>query len=70
VRRHLDPAVVPLLFVRSEKADDRGRTMPYTFLGAVERVDDAGERPISITYRLLDADIPGDLLAESRVAVA
>jgi hypothetical protein len=69
-RRHLDPAVVPLLFVRSVKADDRGRALPYTFLGAVERVDDTGERPISITYRLLDADIPGDLRAESRVAVA
>ena len=69
-RRHLDPAIVPLLFVREADKDERGLGMGYRFLGAVAREDALGERPMSITYRLLDADMPADLLLSSRAAVA
>lgn len=69
-RRHLDPAVVPLLFVREASKDDRGLGVPYRFLGAARRVDDRGERPISVTFELLDGDIPADLLVVARAAVA
>jgi len=69
-RRHLDGKVIPLLFVREQSKDDRGLGVPYRFLGAARRVDDAGERPISITFELLDGDIPADLLMVARAAVA
>ena len=69
-RRHLDGKVTPLLFVREQSKDDRGLGVPYRFLGAARRVDDAGERPISITFELLDAEIPADLLMVARAAVA
>lgn len=69
-RRHLDDAVTPLLFVREQSKDDRSLSVAYRFLGSVKRVDDKGERPISITYRLLDGDIPADLLVSARAAVA
>jgi len=54
--------VTPLRFVREQCKDDRRPGVPYRFLGAARRVDDAGERPISITFELLDGDIPADLL--------
>jgi superfamily II DNA or RNA helicase/HKD family nuclease len=69
-KRHLDPAVVPLLFVREASKDDRGLGVAYRFLGAARRVDDRGERPISITFELLDGEIPADLLVVARAAVA
>ncbi len=62
--------VVPLLFVREASKDDRGLGMPYRFLGSARRVDDRGERPISITFELLDGDIPADLFMVARSAVA
>jgi hypothetical protein len=68
-RRHLDSAIVPLLFVREADKDERGLGVGYRFLGAVERVDARGERPMSITYRLLDADMPADLLLVSRATI-
>lgn len=69
-KRHMDPAVVPLIFVREASKDDRGLGVPYRFLGAARRVDDRGERPISVTYELTDAEIPADLLVVARAAVA
>jgi superfamily II DNA or RNA helicase/HKD family nuclease len=69
-RRHLDPAITPLLFLREAGKDDRGLGVPYRFLGAARRVDDRRERPISITYELTDGEIPADLLVVARAAVA
>jgi superfamily II DNA or RNA helicase len=69
-RRHLGADVMPLIFVREASKDERGLGMPYRFLGAGRRVDDQGERPISVTYELLDGDIPPDLLTVARAAVA
>lgn len=69
-KRHMDPEVTPLLFVREASKDDRGLGVPYRFLGAAKRVDDRGERPISITYELTDGEIPADLLVVARAAVA
>jgi hypothetical protein len=69
-RRHLDERVRPLLFVREVGKDDRDLTVPYRYLGTVARVDDQGERPIRITWRLLDADLPAEVLQQSPSAVA
>lgn len=69
-KRHMDPEVVPMLFVREASKDDRGLGVPYRFLGAARRVDGRGERPISITFELLDGEIPADLLVVARAAVA
>ena len=69
-RRHLNDEVRPLLFVREVNKDERGLGVAYRYLGAVKREDDEGERPIRITWRLLEADLPADLLQRSRVAVA
>ena len=69
-RRHLAPAqhgVTPLLFVR-ERADDRpGVTMGFRYLGPVEPDGDAGERPITIEWRLKYA-MPHAVLEGGRVA--
>ncbi len=69
-RRHLSNTIQPLLFIREVNKDARGLGVAYRYVGAVKRVDDEGERPIRITWELLDADLPGDLLERSRVAVA
>ena len=68
-RRHLNRDVVPLLFVREEEKDDRGLAVPYRFLGPADRVEDRGERPMSIVFRL-DTPMPADLLLRARAAVA
>jgi transcription termination factor Rho len=62
--------VIPLLCVREQSKDDRGLGVPSRFLGASRRVDDGGGRPISITFELLDGEIPADLLMVARAAVA
>lgn len=69
-RRHLSREITPLLFVREVGKDDRGLGVPYHYLGVAERVDDKGERPIQITWRLVEAELPADLLQQSRAAVA
>jgi superfamily II DNA or RNA helicase/HKD family nuclease len=69
-KRHLAEDTVAVLFVREVSKDDRGLGGTYRFLGTAKRVDDRGERPISITYRLLDTEIPADLLAVARAAIA
>jgi len=68
--RHLSDAVRPLLFVREINKDARGLGVAYRYLGVVERVDDEGERPIRITWRLREGDMPAELLQHSRIAVA
>jgi superfamily II DNA or RNA helicase/HKD family nuclease len=69
-RRHLDPNVVPLLFVREVAKDERGLAVAYRFLGAVKREEHRGERPISIVYRLVDGAMPAELLARTRAVIA
>jgi superfamily II DNA or RNA helicase/HKD family nuclease len=69
-RRHLGDTTVAVLFVRELAKDDRGLGGTYRLLGTAKRVADHGERPISITYRLLDGEIPPDLLSVARSAVA
>lgn len=68
--RHFSDAITPLLFVREINKDERGLGVPYLYLGAVERRDAQGERPIQITWALREGDLPADLLQRSRVAVA
>jgi len=55
-----------LLFVRSRKRED-GRTMPYTFLGAVDYVSHKGERPISFVWKLR-TPMPADFFRQAKVA--
>lgn len=49
---HKRMGYTPLLFVRESKKQD-GRTMPYYFLGPCEYLRHQGDRPISITWRLV-----------------
>lgn len=69
-RRHLDPVAEgcqPLLFVR-ERSDDRpGVTMAFCYLGPVLPDGDAGERPITVEWRLRFG-MPLGLLVAGRVA--
>ncbi len=41
-----------LLFVREQRKDERGQTMPYLFLGPAGYVSHEGERPMAITWQL------------------
>ena len=69
-KRHLGEKTVAVLFVREVAKDERDLGGAYRFLGTARRVADQGERPISVTYRLQDGDIPPDLLSVARSAVA
>lgn len=40
------------LFVRARRKDDRGRTLPYAFLGPVHYVRHQGEKPMQIVWEL------------------
>ncbi|HLM73147.1 MAG TPA: DUF3427 domain-containing protein, partial [Polyangiaceae bacterium] len=69
-KRHINHkalGVVPLLFVRQTKQDDRGETAPYVFLGPVEHVSHRGERPVSIVWRL-STPMPADLFRDVKLA--
>jgi superfamily II DNA or RNA helicase len=50
--RHKEQHKTLLLFVRENKKDSYGFTMPYYFLGPVEYVSHRGSRPMSINWRL------------------
>lgn len=50
---HRRMGYTPLLFVRETKALPSGLSAPYSFLGPCEYVSHAGNRPISIVWRLL-----------------
>lgn len=65
---HQALGITPLLFVRTEDADERGETAPYIFLGPVQYVSHEGERPLSITWRLAHA-IPAAFFEAARIAV-
>lgn len=52
--------------MRLRKKDDRGETVPYTFLGPVRIESWSGERPMDVIWTL-DHAMPPDLLAAARV---
>lgn len=58
-----------LLAVREAKTDSWGSTAPYMLLGPAEYVDHQGERPIAITWRLLNP-IPADAFETFKLAAA
>ncbi len=66
-RRYLDPNSRVLLFIRERKKDERGVTMPYTFLGRVRCERAAGERPMRIVWRL-DRPMPWGWYEQMKVA--
>ena len=53
----LSDEIKPLLFVREINKDERDLGVPYRYLGMLKRHDDVGERPIKITWDLLEADL-------------
>ena len=56
-----------LLFVRRSKKDDRGMTMPYTFLGSVRYVEHESEKPMRIVWELERA-MPPSFFREAKIA--
>ncbi len=63
---HRQQGVTPLLFVRSHKRDDRGDTLPYTFLGPANLDAHSGERPINIEWEL-EHPMPAFVLRKSAI---
>jgi len=51
-RRYLDGTSTVLLFVREVNKDANGRAPGFTFLGPVTHVEDRGEQPIQITWKV------------------
>ena len=51
-QRFLNDASTVLLFVRRTNKDASGRAPGFVFLGPVSRVEDRGEKPISVTWKL------------------
>lgn len=69
-RRHLDPVgqgVRPLLFVREQADRASGQTMAFQYLGPVTPAAHAGERPITIEWRL-EFPMPLALVQSGRIA--
>ena len=64
--QHEALGITPLLFVRADRRDDSGEAAPYLFLGPLQLADFKGERPISITWRLL-TPMPAEFLERARV---
>jgi uncharacterized protein DUF3427 len=56
-----------ILFVREQRKDDRGETVPYTCLGPVEYVSHESERPMRIVWSLERA-MPAGLFQSAKVA--
>ncbi len=63
---HVERGITPLLFVRPRKQDDRGVSMPYSFLGPVRIESWSGERPMDVVWSLAHP-MPADLLTAARV---
>jgi len=61
---HKEQGTNVLLFVRKQKKE-RGKTMPYTFLGAADYVRHEGDKPMKITWKLRKT-MPEDLFHEAR----
>ena len=64
-RRYTEGGSRVLLFVRAFREDELGSS-PYLCLGEVSHVENQGERPISITWRL-HRPMPQDLLSKGLV---
>ncbi|MCY4215400.1 MAG: DUF3427 domain-containing protein [Flavobacteriaceae bacterium] len=62
--QHEKEGITPLLFVRTHKKFGK-RTMPYYFLGPAQYQGHAGERPMTITWRL-ENRMPPELYIEAR----
>ncbi len=56
-----------LIFTRGISEDVTVLTVPYTCLGQVDYVQHAGEKPISITWRM-HRPMPADVFAAAAVA--
>ncbi|MGI9016455.1 MAG: DUF3427 domain-containing protein [Euzebya sp.] len=66
-QRYLDGSSTVLMFVRRTNKDATGRAPGFTFLGPAHHVEDRGERPIQITWRL-DTPMPETMFRIARAA--
>ncbi len=66
---HRERGTNVVLFIRSQKKNAVGRTMPYFCAGTARYVEHTSDRPIQITWRL-DRRLPGDVFTAYRAAVA
>lgn len=58
-----------LLFVREEKKDNYGFTIPYHFLGSVDYVSHSGSKPMSINWQLAEPMPPYLWKAAAKMAI-
>ena len=65
-QRYLSGSSDVLLFVREHKENEFG-TAPYLLLGTAKLVQNVGERPIAMTWRL-DRPMPSDFFQRASVA--
>ena len=68
-RRYLAGTSRVLLFVRRKRKDERGVTVPYTFLGPVRYRSHESERPMRIVWSL-DRPMPEDWFEQVKVVAA
>ncbi len=66
-KRYLDPTSPILLCVRERRRDERGVTMPYTFLGRARCERAERERPMRIVWRL-ERPMPWGWFEQMKVA--
>ncbi|MEX0768855.1 MAG: DUF3427 domain-containing protein [Microthrixaceae bacterium] len=66
---HLEQGLKILLFIRTEKRNGNGRTLPYFCAGTARYVSHESERPLQIIWQL-DRPLPGNIFTEFRAAVA
>lgn len=66
-QRYLDGSSTILLFVREVNRDAYGRAPGFVFLGPATHVEDRGERPIEITWRL-ETPMPETMFRVARAA--
>ena len=66
-QRYINGGSTVLLFVRRERKNEFG-TAPYTYLGTASHVSHTGDRPIAITWKLVEP-MPPDLYSETALAI-
>ncbi len=66
---HHERGINIVLFVRTTRNDEYGRTRPYFCVGPVDYIEHRSEKPMQITWKL-HRPLPGDVFIEYRAAVA
>jgi superfamily II DNA or RNA helicase len=64
--KHQEKGIVPLLFVRNLKKDERGETEPYFFVGPVQLKSWKGAQPMDIVWKV-EEPLPADIYKKSAI---